>query len=464
MKEAHSSQGPRLAIVFWETYLGCAPSLINAARALDENGYAVDILIRSDSDRFAPPPNFGPNIRIIRVDGGDGATAPRGKSHVDRDGTAGQHSRIPACIRRRIGRALSWCRDRMGKLRPASLFARSRFARRAAEIARRNNYFCLIGVDTHGLIAAHHIGEEIHTSVIYWSLEITFDTDFADRQALKRPSVVNRIIGPLISSWVRHCLRWKQREKECHRKSLALVIQDRERAEVLCRENQVENGPVLLVPNSPRGFPSTATGASFLHDRLNLSECDRIILHAGSVCEGMRSHHLAQAAASWPDSWKLVFHSHTELTRHDEFPLSLSQMGNGRVVLSDTPVDYDDLDELYQSAHVGVVIYDNSLGPNFQLLAGASGKLAHSLRCGIPVVSVGNPAIGRVLSRWKCGIDVLSPSHVEAAIHTISSNYETFCRNALLCYREAYEFDRHFAPVLKLIETRAAAHSYSEPG
>ena len=437
MEHSHSSQERRLAIIFWETYLGCAPSLINAARALDENGYTVDILIRSDSDRFAAPPNFGPNIRVICV---DGTTAPREKPQTDRIRTARRHHPVLAGIRRRIGRTLLLCRDRMDKLRPARLFARSRFVRRAAEIARRDNYCCLIGVDTHGLIAAHHIGREIHRPVIYWSLEITFDTDFKDRQALK----------------------WKQQEKECHRKSLALVIQDRERAEVLCRENQVDNGPILLVPNSPRGFPPVVTGASFLHSRLNLSDGNRIILHAGSICEGMRSHHLAQAAASWPDSWKLIFHSHTELTRHDEFPLSLSRMGNGRVILSDTPVDYDDLDELYQSAHVCVVIYDSSLGPNFQLLAGASGKLAHSLRCGIPVVSVGNPAIGRVLSRWKCGIDVLSPGHVEAAIHTISTNYESFSHNALLCYREAYEFDRHFAPVLKLIETQAAAHSYPE--
>ena len=442
MTATDSSHRPRLAIVFWETYLGCAPSLINAARALEEHGYAVDILIRSDSDRFAPPPDFGGHVRIIHVDGGQGSTAPREKTQANTDVTAGWRSRIPAGLRRRIGRTLSSWHDRIDRLRPTRLFAHSRFARRASEIARRNNYFCLIGVDTHGLIAAHQISEVIHTTVIYWSLEITFDTDFKDRRALDR----------------------KQQEKSCHRDSLALVIQDRERAEALCRENNVENCPVLFVPNSPRGFPAAVTAVGFLHSRLNLGECDRIILHAGSVCEGMRSHHLAQVAAGWPDSWKLVFHSHTELTRHDEFPMSLSRMGNGRVVLSDTPVDYDDLDQLYRSTHVSVVIYDSSLGPNFQLLAGASGKLAHSLRCGVPVVSVDNPSIGRVLSTWKCGIDVSSPGEVEAAIRTISGDYETYCRNALLCYRDACEFDKHFAAVLELIDTQAAAHLHAERG
>ncbi len=445
---------PRAGIVFWETYLGCAPSLISAARAFSHHGWAVDFLMRSSDDRFVRPPDFGPHVRILYVDrpSGDSGHPAASRSTEDRD--ASSRSRRPAdsvlrsvlrrvlpdSLRRGLGRTGACLTDRIHRLRPSHLFRLSRFVRGVRRAVEQNQYACLIGVDMYGLGTAFRAARPCNLPVLYWSLEIQFESDFSDRRSLA----------------------WKREEKQGHQNALALIIQDRERAEALIRENDAADCPVLLVPNSPRGIRGDRPPSRLLHDRLSLPPEKTIVLHAGSVCEGMRSHDLARAAADWPDDRILVFHSHTSLNRHDEYAQAVTALGDGHVVLSSVPVDYDDLDDLFASAAVGLVIYDSTLGPNFQLLAGASGKLAHYLRCGVPVVCIDNPSIGRVLSRWQCGVSVKEPAEVGTAVQTILDRYDEFHRNALKCFQEAYEFDRHFQKVLDVIEQQCSVQQ--EPG
>ena len=432
-----------MCIVFWETYLGCAPSIINAARFLDEHGFGVDILIRRSKDRFADPPFLGVNVRILTVDstnppsGSLGPETTENPTSAELDpGRRWVRRWLSQNQRRSIAGLLDRGRQLLNSLKPSTIFARERFTRHALQVALQSEYVCLIGVDTVGLVAAHEIAEKLGVGVIYWSLEIMFDSDFQDRRGR----------------------RWKLREKSCHQRSLALVIQDRERARVLCQENAANQCPVILVPNSPRDYPRPDVQHDFFHRMFKLSSDARVILHAGSVCEGMRSHELALAAATWPPELKLVFHSHTHLNRHDDYAQSLVEIGKGHVLLSASPVSYDELDTLYSSATIGLVIYDRSLGPNFTLLAGASGKLAHCLRCGIPVISIDNESIGRVLEEHDCGISVGSPSEIAGAIETILANYNVYRSHALTCYRTAYEFDQHFAEVFRLIESEIRQH------
>ncbi|TWT81216.1 hypothetical protein CA13_26650 [Planctomycetes bacterium CA13] len=430
--ETESSR-PAVAIVFYETYLGCAPSIINAARVLDERGYSVDILIRQERGRFAEPPSFGPNVRVVAVDGK--ANSPRVEPEPTSMASSSPSNSwlrrvVPQTLRRSIGCLLQSCRDNIHAMKPSTKYARERFAKQCVHIANKKRYACVIGADTIGLVVAHQIAEPAGTQVIYWSLEIMFESDFPDK----------------IGKW------WKQQERLCHQRSLALVIQDNERAASLSAENDAEVCPVILVPNSPRGYLDDQVRRDYFHRMFDLKEDCRVVLHAGSVCEGMRSYELAQAAATWPTDTKLVFHSHTQLNRHDDYAHSLVPAGKGNVLLSTDPVDYDMLDELVSSAWISLVIYDVSLGPNFALLAGASGKLAHSLRCGVPVISIGNASIGRVLTQHGCGISVDSPGEIGAAIQSISNDYATYQKNAFTCYDQAYEFDKHFDPVMKLID------------
>jgi glycosyltransferase involved in cell wall biosynthesis len=422
----------RIAILFFETYLGCAPSLISAARALTEHGYLVDIYLRAATDRFVKAPALGDHVNIITV--GKQIQPKTLEEEIEESSAAAQKyqwfkSRLSPAARERLSIALQWTKRSLRAIGPALINEHRRFVEEIKKTASPEQYVAVIGVDTHGVVAADSFMQGTSVPVFFWSLEITFLRD--------------SLLPPV---------RWlKRKERKAHQRAHALIIQDQERADALCKENDAASVPIVYVPNSPRGYMAPDLDRTYLYDKLNLPKECRIVLHAGSVCDGMQSPQLASAAAQWPPDTRLVFHSHSQLNPDGRYLQQLVATGNGRVVLSTDPVDYDDLDRLIVSSTIGIVSYDNSLGPNFQLLAGASGKLAHYLRCGIPVICVDNQSITRVLDRWQCGIGVSDARDTTTAIQRILADYEGFQERARKCYEEAYEFDKHFESVLSVL-------------
>ncbi|EMI52369.1 glycosyltransferase [Rhodopirellula sallentina] len=447
----------RVAIVFYETYLGCAPSLINAARLFDENGWAVDVLMRDSSDEFASPPNLGEHVEVIRIGrekdsslseadvvdastqvessqpSSHGSTSPGEATPTPATWKSRMRAVLPAKLAEQIQRVRETKDDIIDGLRPATWAARSTFVGAVARAAtNREPYDAVIGVDTLGLAAGHALAKKQKATLIYWSLEIMFLREF----------------------WSPARRQSKRHERMCHQSADVLVIQDEERQQSLCDENEAWNCPTILIPNSPRGEVSPGIDRDRFHRQFHLDDSVRVVLHAGSICEGMRSSDLAASAAKWSDQTRLIFHSHTPIDLHTHYYRDIVESGQGRVLISTQPVAYDELDALMASADVGVVIYDSSLGPNFQLLAGASGKLAHYLRCGVPVVSVDNPSIARVLEEHGCGIGVDRVEDVADAVGSILANREQYQARAYETYQSCYEFEKHFRSLLDFLEKR----------
>lgn len=438
----------RVAIVFFETYLGCAPSLINAARLFDENGWAVDVLMRDSSDEFAQPPELGTHVEVVHV----GIGASEGSEQQEESDTecgrgaieygvdmgvpkpsvtwkSRLRDALPAWLVQRMEAARSQKDLILDALHPATWNARSDFVRDVKAAAVDRQYDAVIGVDTLGLAAGYELAKEKKAVLVFWSLEIMFLHDF----------------------WSPARRRSKRLERLYHQSADLLVIQDGERQRALCDENRAWKCPVIFIPNSPRGEVSPDVCRDRFHRQFDLEKSACVILHAGSICEGMRSSDLAAAAATWPSDCRLIFHSHTPINLQTHYYRDIVESGHGQVLISTQPVAYDELDGLMASADVGVVIYDSSLGPNFQLLAGASGKLAHYLRCGVPVISVDNPSIARVLEDRGCGIGVDRVEEIEGAVRAILSDRDTYQANALETYQSCYEFEKHFDALLDFL-------------
>ena len=246
----------------------------------------------------------------------------------------------------------------------------------------------------------------------------------------------------------------KRLERIYHRHADVLVIQDHERELALCDENDDLDCPTILIPNSPRGELAEGITRDHFHRQFGLDPTTRVILHAGSVCEGMRSSDLAASAANWPADCVLIFHSHTPIDLETHYYRDIVASGNGRVLISTQPVAYDELDALVASADVGIVIYDSTLGPNFQLLAGASGKLSHYLRCGVPVISIDNPSIARVLNEHACGIGVDRVDEVTGAVNAILADHQAYRTRATATYQTQFEFESHFQSLLTFLNMK----------
>jgi hypothetical protein len=170
------------------------------------------------------------------------------------------------------------------------------------------------------------------------------------------------------------------------------------------------------------------------------------------ISPAVLSLEIASAASNWNEDVVLVLHERAKRAQTEPYIKQVQQAGCGKVLLSLEPVSYDALDWVVMSGHIGLVFYQKELGPNFSEMAGASGKLAHYLRCGLPVICLDLPGLVKVVNQYQCGICVSEPGEIQSATEAIFRNYEFYRMNAFKCYEESYEFGRHFREVLRKIE------------
>lgn len=431
----------RVAVYFWEEYLGNAPSIINAVRLLSAAGYGVDIITRHNPV-FPRPPSFPTNVRVFM----QGESSSQDGQRSERATQPERRVGLASTIRQRArGIVRGLVRGAIKRITPTSntphyydLRGVLRFVAFCIRQTRSQHYVCVIGVDTLGLAVATIMNLHRKTPIIYWSLEI--------RYARELTHVLDRLLKTL--------------ERPCNRRAALTIIQDSERSNSLRVENAIDPSKILIVPNGPLG-QRPRFGSDLLRRKFGLRQHDRIILHIGRIEPQVLSRELAAAASHWPEDWVLIFHG--GIRWYDEVYLEeVREAGKGRALQSLEPLSYDELDMLVMSGDIGIVVYQKELGPN-HALAGSSGKLGHYLRCGLPVVSLDLPGLPEVLHRYQCGICVSDLEGMAGAIERILQRYDFYSANAVKCYEEVYEFGRHFGQVLRHIE-RLTTASLAEKG
>lgn len=380
---------PRVAVIFWDGYLGVAPSIINAARCFVEHGYGVDVITREVSSDFAEVPALGPSVRVLKWC----SSSQRRSSQV----------------------TSAW----------AFLVQRLSFVAFALRRVGLQGYTTIIGVDLNGLVTALALALLSGTRPILWSLEI---------HALPSRRSLRGRISRFIRQWT-------------FRTVPLVVVQNEHRAQLLVEQYGVRGESIVLVPNAPMGEAQT-TSSHFLHERCGLEVTSKIALHLGMISPTAFSAELATAAREWPDEWTLVFHERQRRAAHETYLSDVRARGGGRAVMSLEPVPYDDLDAVVASAKIGLALYDPVAGLTYSS-PGSSGKIGHYLRCGVPVISLEAPGITEIVEKYECGITVARLTDITDAIKAIDGEWDRFSANALRCYREVYEFRSHFRELMR---------------
>lgn len=397
----------RALICFWEGYLGVAPSVINAIRYLAENGYQVDVVIRDAGTAFPDPPDMPVNASVIKL------LAPSAKLNW--------LPSVPSIFGKLI-RLLFLALDAW------------HFTTATAHLVKGRDYDLAFGIDMFGLIAVKKASNTATLRrVANWSLEMYF---------------IKEMRNPVLL-WA------KMREIHISRKAHMIVIPDIGRGKLLAKENGFDESRIACVPNGPIGRPKLVNH-KFLQQRLSLSSSTRLILHAGMISEGLLSLDLAQAAASWPDPYRLIFHERLSRSPEDPYLQEVLRAGAQRVSLSLEPVSYDQLDSVYASAWVGLVFYNDMMGQNFTQCAAASGKLAFYLRNCVPVVVCAQPDLKQLMDEYGCGIAINHPSGLLNAFKIIEADYDGFRKRALKCFDSRFDFRPAFESALGRLTTMKA--------
>ena len=416
------SCGKRIALLFWEGHLGIAPSLIAGIEALATRGYRVDVVLRKPVGGCAPPPPFDERrvhviaMRRLRAAADD---AVRARSHA-----ATRIHLLPHRVVRRICEHLD----------------RIRFHVLCRRLALRERHCAVIGVDDDGIVVAGPIAARHGIPLLLWSLELDPLAGSADP--------------------VRRLVRWLARRYR--RKVAVTIVQDEVRAHALEVLTGGSGAVVRLVPNAPAG-PVVQQRGRYFHERFHLRPEQLVVLHAGAIIPEMLAEEVAEAAATWPEGWSLVLHERERRYPESPFVRRVQAAGRGRVLLSLEPVPYRDLDVVFASADVCLVLYSDRHGDNFRLVSRASGKLAHALRVGVPVVCSDLPGLAAVIEEYGCGVVVRSVGEIEDAVLRILASRDQYRARAWVCYREAFEFGGSFSMVLDDLDRLTESGQLTSP-
>jgi glycosyltransferase involved in cell wall biosynthesis len=290
----------------------------------------------------------------------------------------------------------------------------------------RKRYGCLIGIDPWGLVLASIPAKFHRIPVVYLSLELYFWDE-------------------LTSPWLRLL---KLLERKCNQRAVFTIIQDEDRARLLMAENGISGQRVEFLPNAPPG-EARLERTDYLRRTLGIADERTIVLNLGSIHPATQSVELAQQARRWNIDAVLVFHTRSLLA--DKYATALRSLIDGcRVYLSAEPIDISLVPVLVASADVGVALYTASeQKKNVFTLGLSSGKIAHYLQCGLPVVATGLPSVRRYIEGYDCGICVEQVEEVGSAVKVILGEYARYSGNALTCFKGEFDLDTRLKPILQ---------------
>jgi len=391
----------RIAFIIHHYSLDRSPTILNSAAILAENGYQVDIILAYETHRGIAREGEGVSITWV-------SHRPVGRLH------------------------------RRWQARLYALLGLMSFVARLVAATRGRHYSFFIGVNPYGLMAATILGRLLRIPVTYLNLELT--TLSANKRSL--------------SHWF---------ESWCNQQAVFTIVQDKERAKVVVEDNRIRTDSVVLVPCGARG-PANPQKTDYLRRRFKLDSNTRIVLYAGGISnEEFRTLDLARSAVrALPEDWTLVIHGWSSDSGEMQELRELA--AHGRIIVSTDIVPYDELDQLLRSADIGVALYRN-LGPNQYLIGSASQKLAHYLKCGLPVITSDFPSLRSVVDNYRCGVCIserLTPQEISAAIDEIVSNYDDYVQRAIRCFSERYDFDCAFSPVIDRITSLLGTEAHAQ--
>lgn len=239
----------------------------------------------------------------------------------------------------------------------------------------------------------------------------------------------------------------------CRELDLA-VAQDRVRADLLSRENEIPRQRIIEVPVAPRGLP-VGSQPGYLHARFDLPPQVRLAVVVGSIEPWSGLDLLTDCARRLTADWRLVLHDRYGFSGTDPSRLPADAL------LSTQPVPgLEGLSPLLADADVGIAFYEPTystpyLGDNLRHVGLASGKVSMYLQHGVPVVVNDRNLLGETVERERIGVRIDSCDDFPAALETILADLPGYRARARQFFDDRLEASKALAPLVSSL--RAAA-------
>ena len=122
------------------------------------------------------------------------------------------------------------------------------------------------------------------------------------------------------------------------------------------------------------------------------------------------------------------------------------------MVFSTRRLKDDEIDNLVSGACAGFVGYPADCENNLHT-GRSSEKAARYAWAGKPFVAVASPSFEEVVREYRCGVTITSVQELTQAVRQIESDYDTYCRGALVARDACYDFRRSYRPFGNWLES-----------
>ena len=402
------------SIFFYEGYVSLAPTIINLAKVLDQNNYFVTIFATQNSSKIPHPKTIASRVKIL---------------YFTKISSLYDFSFHPL-----LSKFITLAKSFQISIFAAQSFIYLFLKKYQVKTLKSN---INIGVDLYGSITAllwlYLFGQKF----IYLSLEL-------DRP-MKKTGYIIRLFSHLAEL--------------AYRKSEFVVVQDEDRLKTLCECYQYYHPKVFYLPNSPlKECLLEVDNRNLFREMFDLSreKFPYIVLSAGMINDFACSRALAEAFAFIDNGCALVFHGvdFKGIQQQDPYIQLLQQVNSKNLFLSLNVLPYEQVDEIYASATIGVAFYATA-DDNYTKIGKASGKLAQYLKHGKPVLVSNLPSLSQLVERYKFGVVVNDPSdpqELKLAIDEILSSYDTYRDNANACFEAEFDFKKKMEPILAAMD------------
>ena len=419
----------KIGIIFWDGWLGVAPTLLSIIEYFSEKNYTIFVYLRDDNEY---------DLSIIETFDNEKVTFQRISSKTNTWTKKIIDIGIMILRKAKNHNWISLDKFNLILFRSEQLKSYLEIINFSNQIKRtqEKNYQATFCVDTIGLFA-HRKSKMQSEKIINLSLELLYDFK-SDKEWL------NKVI--------------KKNERFYLKQKVAFtLIQDAFRWTIYKRINGVEEGNFLLLPNSTRMNSESGKiqKSDFFYKKFNLDPETIIVLSAGMICDEVCSLEIAQVIGNYnfKNKTKIVFHNRIKNdTIRQLYIEKVRVVGKDNICLSLDPVLFSELHTVFNSAQIGLVIYNaDNVDENFSSIGAASGKLYQYLKYGLPVIVSNMTGLKEIVLENEMGLTVDSPLDIPFAIEKINSNYQWYSNNAKMAFDEKLNIDIYLDKISKLI-------------
>lgn len=284
-----------------------------------------------------------------------------------------------------------------------------------------NRYDLVISIDSFAFIAA----STLFKNVVLWSHD--FVTDDQERS----------------HAWIHKLI--KQKLSESLNEKASLIIQDEARLSLFCarylpnRDDDIDPFflPVSLLP-----------GKTYAEFELQKPP---VLLQIGGInsWRSMSDKLLCHYQTHFRD-YALAFHGFID----QEMQQSIKAVDYLPWV-SSIELDPNCVCNIVEKCDIGFIAY-NASDLNFYYIARASGQLVEYLRCGKPLIVLGNTDLRRLVDEQEIGVAIHDIDELSVAITKIVSNYSSYSSNCKSLYDEVYNLNSYLSRLNDWLTKRAA--------